>query len=91
MSERGLTLDNTVTQVGIDDGQGILKIMMTVKEDKQDESNVKRSKYEDGFCASDFKLSGVKKLIILLASPATERHDNMKKLLGLLGINLIDF
>ena len=93
MLERGLTPDNSLVQVGIDDGQGLLKVMLSVKEKfpHVEEKKGKKAKYEDGFAPNDFKLSGVKKLILLLVSPTTERHDNMAALLGELGIEAIDF
>ena len=39
----------------------------------------------------DFKLSGVKKLLLLLLSPSCERHGNISRLLELLGIDAIEF
>ena len=92
MRERNLDPINTVAQIGIDDGQGAVKIMLSIKEkETPDENKKKRAKYEDGFAPQDFKLSGVKKLFLLLVSPTTERHNNMSSLLGLLGIDAFDF
>ena len=92
MEERSLQPDNTLLQVGIDDGQGLLKVMLSVKENcSLEEVRNKRVKYSDGFASKDFKYSGVKKLILLLVSPTTERHDNMAALLGKLGIAAIEF
>ena len=72
MTERGLDPRNTVSQVGIDDGQGLLKIMLSIKSSVPDpEPPQKKMKYEDGFAPKDFLDSGVKKLITLLAAPAT--------------------
>ena len=66
--------------------------MVSVKEKHPEEDQQsKRTKYEAGFAPKDFKLAGVKKLILLLVSPTSERHDNMAALLGELGIDAIDF
>lgn len=78
--------------MGIDDGQGLLKVMMSVKKtEPQEEVEKKKAKYEEGFSPKDFKFSGVKKLILLLVSPSTEDHDNMSALLSQLGIKAIEF
>ena len=37
MKERGLNPEASVIQIGIDDGQGLLKVMMTVKEKERHE------------------------------------------------------
>ena len=67
--------------------------MMSVKDKDPEsvESRAKRFKYEEGFAPTDFKMSGVKKLILLLVSPTSERHDNMTALLDLLNIEAIEF
>ena len=93
MAERGLSPENSLVQIGIDDGQHLLKVMMSVKEKDPDpvEPKLKKAKYEEGFAPQDFKMSGVKKLILLLVSPTTERHDNMKALLDLLKMEALDF
>ena len=93
MAERGLSPENSLIQIGIDDGQHLLKVMMSVKEKDPDpvEPKLKKAKYEVGFAPQDFKMSGVKKLILLLVSPTTERHDNMAALLDLLKIDALDF
>ena len=93
MAERGLSSENCLVQIGIDDGQHLLKVMMSVKEKDPDpvEPKLKKAKYEEGFAPLDFKMSGVKKLILILVSPTTERHDNMKALLDLLKLEALDF
>ena len=92
MEERKLDANHTVGQVGIDDGQGLLKIMLSLKEDEPEPVvKNKKMKYSEGFAPKDFKLSGVKKLVLLLVSPTTERYDNMSTLLSLLGIEALDF
>ena len=65
---------------------------MSVKERYPEyETNGKKSTYSEGFAPKEFKLSGVKKLILLLVSLTIERHDNMSALLGELGIDAVDF
>ena len=93
MVERGLTPETSLVQIGIDDGQNLLKVMMSVKEKDPEpvEPRAKRFKYDDGFAPTDFKLSGVKKLILLLVSPTSERHDNMSALMNLLNLDAIEF
>ena len=92
MHECNLEPGTTVGQIGIDDGQGLVKIMMSLKEkDPEECSKNKKMKYSEGFAAKDFKLSGVKKLILLLVSPTTETHANLSSLLALLGIEAIDY
>ena len=83
MSMREIDPDKTDIQVGIDDGQGMVKVMLTCKERQTEQpSKPTRAKYEEGFSTHDFKNSGVKKLMIILASPTVERHDNLQMLLS---------
>ena len=92
MAERGLKPETSVIQIGIDDGQGLLKVMMTVKEKERPEVvKNKKVKYREGFGAGDFKLSGVKKLIILFASPTCERYDNLSTILQELCLDALEF
>ena len=92
MQERGMYVFNNLVQVGIDDGQGQLKVMMSIK-DKEEEGNVKgkKTKYEDGFSPKEFKCSGVKKLILLLVSPTCENYSNLVSLLQELKIDAVEF
>ena len=93
MSARGLRPEQCITQVGVDDGQGLLKIMLSVKEKHTEDTQAatKKSKYEEGFAPKDFKYSGVKKLILLLVAPSSESYENMSALLGELGMDAVDF
>ena len=50
-----------------------------------------KSKYNKGFCPKEFKLSGVKKLIVFFASPTCEWYHNLSTILSDLGINALDF
>ena len=66
--------------------------MLSVKgKDSEEERKMKKMKYSEGFSPRDFKHSGVKKLILLLVSPTVECHDNLAAMLGLLGIEAVDF
>ena len=91
MAHRNLQPADSLVQIGIDDGQGQVKIMMSIKHKEEGPVCRKKSRYADGFAPKDFKLSGVKKLLLLLMSPTCERHDNISKLLELLGIEAIEF
>ena len=94
MEERKLDPSQTVGQIGIDKGQGLVKIMLSLKgleTETEEGPPSKKMKYSKGFATNDFKLAGVKKLILLLACPTTERHDNLSTLLDLLDIKAIDF
>ena len=91
MRERGQEPSKTLPQLMIDDGQGLLKFMLGIKElDEKSEPKGKKTKYEEGFAPKDFKMSGVKKLILLLVTPTTERYDNLAKLLALLHSEAIE-
>ena len=48
-------------------------------------------KYSEGFGVKDFKLSGVKKLIILFASPTCETYENLATILKVLNLEALDF
>ena len=79
MSMREMYPDKTDIQVGIDDGQGMVKVMLTCKERQTEQpSKPTRARYEEGFSTHDFTHLGVKKLVTILASSTVERHDNLK-------------
>ena len=81
-------VSDALIQVGIDDGQGLIKIMMSVKEKnpKETQEGRKKSKYNEGFAPREFQLSVVKRLILLL-SPTVEHHNIISKMLELLNIH----
>ena len=54
---RKIDLDNSVVQVGIDDGQSVVKILVTCKENGEEEQSKKKVKYSEGFGGGDFKNS----------------------------------
>ena len=65
---------------------------MTVKEkDPTGEPDRKRTKYEEGYAAQDFKLSSVKKLFILAVTKTVENHHNLGVILQQLGLEAIEF
>ena len=91
MKERGMEPDKTIAQLGIDDGQGLLKIMLSIKHVDETSGDMgKKPKYSEGFGPKDFKMSGAKKLILVLVAPATERYDNLCALLALLNLEAIE-
>ena len=91
MMERGLNPDDCVIQVGLDDGQSMVKVMMTNKEKVLiSEEKGKKAKYSKGYCRKEFRLSVVKKLIVLFVSPTCERHGNISTILELLSLEAID-
>ena len=63
MEARNLTPSSSMIQIGIDDGQGLLKIMMSIKE-KENESEVKgkKSKYYEGFAPREIQTIGCQKI-----------------------------
>lgn len=92
MMERNISPEESEIQIGIDDGQNLLKIMMTVKEkEKSEEIKKKKFDYSEGFRPKEFKLSGVKKIMILFASRTCERYDNLATILGELDLQAVEF
>ena len=94
MMQRRLNPALTKAQIGIDDGQKLLKVMISLKEiEEAPEKKVKkrRSSYADGFAPLDFKNSGVKKLLLLALTPISERHDNLATILDCLGIKGLEY
>ena len=92
MLERNLNPADCEIQIGIDDGQGLLKIMMTIKEkDKGEIVKGKKAKYSEGFNPKEFKLAGVKKLLIIFISPTCERYDNLATVMEDLNLKALEF
>ena len=87
-----LSPEDSSAQVGIDVGQGLIKFMLTVKrKEKDNKQKGKNMKYNEGFQFNQFKLSGVKKLLVLLVSPTIETYENIAGLMGELGLDAVDF
>ena len=91
MVARGLTPENSLIQIGLDDGQGFIKVMLTVKSKNVMEGPSKRAKYADGFSPQGFLYSSVKKLIIIGIIHSSESYDNIKALLESLKITALEF
>ena len=93
MKERGYNPYNVKGLVGLDDGQGMLKVGFTlqeVTEEGDDENNVQPGQKAVG--GRNKKDSGVKKLILLAVYPnVPECHENISNILSDLGIDAIDF
>ena len=51
MAKRNLSPADSLVQIGIDDGQGQVKIMMSVKHKEEEQVCRKKSRYADGFSA----------------------------------------
>ena len=96
--ERGLTPSTTTGLIGLDQGQGSLKVALTLVSNQCEESesdhekeNSRRSTYSEGVASKDFKLSSVKRLLILSIYPEVpEVHSNLKNILSELNIDAID-
>ncbi len=91
---RGYSSESTLrSKIGIDSGGDFLKVCLNLDVVDSDNSPKKKAKfaYKEGACASEFKDSGVKKIIILaIVENVTESHGNLKIILDLLGIQNID-
>ena len=98
MLGRELDPSDTIPQLGLDDGQGYLKFLLTLKS-RSEANNLpadqkqkkRRSLYKEGFSPKDYKLSGVKKILVLAMSPTIETHENVEAILLLLNISVLDF
>ena len=80
-------------KVGIDAGQGFLKISCTLEKVTSDESSPgkkkQRSTYSKGICPEKFKDGGVNKLIVLvMVEHAKESYHNLKSMLDLLQLDM---
>ena len=74
MLYRHLNTKETEVQACIDVWQGLLKVMLCLKEKQIEESDKERQKYEDGYDPKEFKLSSVKKVFILAVTKTVENH-----------------
>ena len=92
MESRGLEEEKHVIQFGFDDGQGMLKLMQTIKSSEVVvDQPKKRAKYSDGVCPKTNKLSSVKRLFIIgIVAKVSELYSNIKLILNevkLLGVH----
>ena len=55
MMERGLSPEQCCIQVGVEDGQNMVKVMMTIKPKDECQPEVKgaKSKYKEGYCPGE--------------------------------------
>ena len=91
-SERNLDPEHTVIQFGFDDGQGMLKLMVTIKDDEFDSSKSKRFKYSEGTNGISSKLSSVNRLFIVGLIPnVTEFYPNIKAVLKEVNLEGFEF
>ena len=89
MEERNIDPDNNIIQLGLDDGQGVLKLCLVVRDAiGQQEPPSRRARHEDGVAGSrGYLLSSVKKLQIVAAVPhVAESWENLRRLLNLVDI-----
>ena len=92
--ERNLSPDNVEVQIGMDDGQGLLKVMLTVKEKSELGKIIDkpaRSCYSEGFSCNTFQHSSVKKTFVIAIVKATENYHAVCTLLYLLKLDNIEF
>ena len=81
ISERGLESLASTVQVGLDNGQDLLKMTLTVKDSDNLPKSHKKMKYEEGYCPPSNLLSSVKRLLIIGAVQAPETYFNMRSLM----------
>ena len=66
--------------------------MMIIKEkDHGGESDLKRTRYKEGYAVHDFKLSSVKNLFILAVTKTVENNHNLGLILERLGMDAVEF
>ncbi|KAJ6637216.1 Protein doublesex [Pseudolycoriella hygida] len=83
-------LQDVRIKIGIDGGGNFLKLCVTIQSSTNDDDDeaVKRHKYKDGVLSKKFLDSGVKKLLIIGASPSTqENYSNVQQLWTITDIN----
>ena len=76
IESRELDPDRVELQLGLDGGQGILKVCLLVYEavDGENESASKRIRYCDGVGGRKAKLTSVKRLMVIAAAPGVEEN-----------------
>ena len=91
--ERNLDPTEHIIQFGFDDGQGMLKVMQIVKDkNPEQEAEKKRSRYSDGVCPRNTKLSSVKKLFVVgLVPQVQELYPNVKSMMDELKLEGIEY
>ena len=91
---RNASLGDTEIKLGIDGGQGFLKVTASMTQDPslQEEPTSKRSRYQDGYSSKDFKDTSVHKCLILACIPTMdESYPNLKLIMDSLKIDSLDY
>ena len=92
LQERGEDPRDITGLVGLDQGQGSLKVALTLVNNKKEDKENVRSKYSQGVAPKNFKDTSVKKLLLLSVYPdIPEVHSNLNKILEDLGIEAVEF
>ena len=93
VNERNLDPSAHIVQIGFDDGQGMLKVMLIVKDKEPElEEEKKRSKYSDGVCPKSSKLSSVKKMFVIgLVPDVQELYPNIRSMMDELKLGAIEY
>lgn len=91
IEERNIDPDNQIIQLGLDDGQGVLKLCLVVRDAiGQQELPSRHARHEDCVAGSrGYLLSSVKKLQIVAAVPHVAESWEMRRLLNLVDIQSI--
>ena len=94
VDQRSLDPSSYEVHFGLDDGQGLLKIMEIIKEKDSvlETEDKKRSRYTDGVCQKSSKLSSVKKMFVVgLVPNIQELYFNVKAMLDEIRLEGINF
>lgn len=90
VQQRNLDPEDMELQLGLDGGQGILKVCLLVYQavDSEKFSGMKRMKYSDGVGGRMAKMTSVKRLMVIAAAPGVEESwHNIKTILDKLEIS----
>ena len=90
---RGLTAEDCDVVVGIDGGQGSLKVcLQTLCKESNNNLNKKRSIYSEGVAAKESLLSSVNRLVLLGLIPnCPENHYNINLIMKEMGMEGLEF
>ena len=93
LQSRDTNFKDVEVKVGIDGGQGFLKVTVSMtKGPVNDEPSSKRSKYQDGYGAKEFKDTSVYKCLILACLPTMdESYPCLKNLMDVLEVESLDY
>ena len=93
IAEEGLNVHKALVKVGLDGGQGMLKVAATVEEfDKENFEPDKKFSYKNGPVFKQFKDGSVKKLVPLAVFPnVSETYYNVKIILDQMDVEEIEY